>query len=121
MTTMVMGSPGPIGWVGSGGGGSRADLSAWSCEGLTSDGLNGSKLLGTIALGMTETARGLREARRVVFSLLGPNQWGLHLEMGGEVAYQVCETQTTWLTSLSENLSSLFAIMLPASLKPKSE
>ena len=59
-----------MGWVGSGGGGSKALLSAWSWETFVSFGSKGWKLLGTIALGITETASGLREARRVVFSLL---------------------------------------------------
>ena len=70
MTIMVMGSPGPMGWLGSGGGGSSAPF--WPCEGddVTSSGCSGWKPLGTTALGITETARGFSDARRVVFSLL---------------------------------------------------
>lgn len=69
---IVIGSPGRSGWLGSGGGGSRASFEEpWRWEDLASSwGWRGRKLLGTRALGITETASGFREARRVVFSLL---------------------------------------------------
>lgn len=66
---IVIGSSGPIGWLGSGGGGSKAD---WEfCDRrMASPACIGRKLEATTAFGMTETLSGFRLARRVVFSLL---------------------------------------------------
>lgn len=70
----VIGSPGPRGWLGSGGGGSKAPFSLCRCNDLTSWGCRGRKLLATTAFGMTDTLNGLRLARSVVFSLLCSSQ-----------------------------------------------
>ena len=67
---MVIGSPGLMCWLWSGGGGNRVPFAPWSWASFASCGCSGRKFDATTALGMTETASGLREARRVVFSLL---------------------------------------------------
>ena len=67
---MVIGSPGPMGWLGSGGGGNSVPFAPCNWASFASCGCNGRKFDATTAFGMTETASGLREARSVVFSLL---------------------------------------------------
>ena len=65
MTTMVIVSWGPSCW--GGGGGGRAScgfILRFFCR------ASGWKFSATTALGITETIRGSREARRTVFSLL---------------------------------------------------
>jgi hypothetical protein len=67
MTTIVIGSSGPIGRGDRGGSG--GELRVWSGGRVVCD--NGQKFSATTAFGMTETINGSSEARRTVFSLLG--------------------------------------------------